>query len=152
MCLSVINHNQLHRKLDTPSRLSHDALCQSPRVGNLDAQRSSRLGWRRAVSPRQRHPQGPTGDLGWAGTGAGCAVYGGPGGHTEESSDSHLLSALVSGREGEEAGVDGVHAKAAHHLERHGQKPDAVAGNRRSARLIFKTVADPEFSLFSINT
>ena len=96
---------------------------------------------------RQRHAQGPTGNQGWTRARAGCALYDGPGGHTEEPGDSHLLSALVSGREGEEAGVDGVHAKAAHHLERHGQKPDAVAGNRRSARLIFKTVADPIFTV-----
>jgi hypothetical protein len=33
----------------------------------------------------------------------------------------------VSGREGEETGVDGVHAKVAHHLERDGEEPDTVA-------------------------
>ncbi len=57
--------------------------------------------------------------------------------------DSHLLSALVSGREGEEFGVDGVYAETAHHFEYDGQKPDAMAGCHDSARLVFKTVADP---------
>jgi hypothetical protein len=37
-----------------------------------------------------------------------------------------------------------VYAETAHHFECAGQEPDAVAGYRHSARLIFKTVADPE--------
>jgi len=49
----------------------------------------------------------------------------------------------VSSREGEEAGVDRVHAKTANHLECDGEKPDTVAGYRHAASLIFKTVADP---------
>ena len=80
--------------------------------------------------------------MGWTGTRAGRIVYGGSGGHTEEPSDSHLLSAFVSGGESEEAGIDGLHAEAADHLECDGEEQDAVAGGRQSARLIFETVAD----------
>ncbi len=49
----------------------------------------------------------------------------------------------MSGGQGEEAGVDGVHAEAAHHSQRDAEEWDAVAGDGRSADLIFQTVADP---------
>jgi len=49
----------------------------------------------------------------------------------------------VSGGQGEEAGVDGVHAEAAHHSQRDAEEWDAVAGDGQSADLIFQTVADP---------
>jgi len=49
----------------------------------------------------------------------------------------------VSGGQGEEAGVDGVHAEAAHHSQRDAEEWDAVAGDGQSADLIFQTVAAP---------
>ena len=48
------------------------------------------------------------------GSGAGNPQYGRPGGHAQESRDSKLLSAFVSGGKGKEAPVDGLHAEAAH--------------------------------------
>jgi len=54
---------------------------------------------------------------------------------------------FYTGREGEEAGVDRLHAETVDHLERDGEKPDAVAGCRHSASLIFRTVAVPFFLL-----
>lgn len=66
-----------------------------------------------------------------------------PGGDVEESSDSELLSALVSGGEDEEARLDGLHAKAPHDSQRDAEEQGTVAGSGQSADLIFKTVADP---------
>lgn len=57
--------------------------------------------------------------------------------------DSGVLSAPLSGGEGEEAGVDGVHAQAAHHSQCDAEEWDALAGGGQSAGLMFKTVADP---------
>ena len=128
----------------------HDALCQLAGIGDVDAERSGGPCGRRPVPARQRHAQGPAGELGRAGSCAGRALYGSAGGNAEESGDSDLLSALVSGRKGQEVGVDGMHAEAAHHLECDGQERYPVARGRKSACLIFKTVADPEFS--STNT
>lgn len=56
-----------------------------------------------------------------------------------------MLSAPLSGGQGEEAGVDGVHAKVAHHFERCGENRNPVAGGRQSTHLIFKTAADPNY-------
>lgn len=67
------------------------------------------------------------GDLGWARSRAGHAVYGRTRGHTQEPGDPHLLSALVSGRESEEAGADGLHADTPHHSQCDGEEQDAVA-------------------------
>ena len=53
---------------------------------------------------------------------------------------------IGSGREGEEAGGDSVHPKAAHDSQCDGEKQNAVAGDRHSARLIVKTVAGPSYS------
>ncbi len=53
-----------------------------------------------------------------------------------------LLPALVSGGEGEEARLDGVHAEATHNSQCDGEEWHAVAGGGQSARVIFKTVAD----------
>lgn len=51
----------------------------------------------------------------WGGRAQGrAALYMAVGGYAEESGDSKLLSALVPGREGEEARLDGLHAEAAH--------------------------------------
>ena len=46
---------------------------------------------------------------------------------TAESGDPHLLSALVSGREGQEVGVVRVHAETAHDSQCNGEERDAVA-------------------------
>lgn len=121
----------------------HDALRESPRAGHLDAQRGGGLSRRRAVSTRQRDAQGATDHLGWPRPCAGCTLHGDPGGDAEESRDSELLSALVSGGEGEEVGVDGLHAEAPHNSQCDGEEWHVVAGGRQSAGLIFKTVADP---------
>ena len=72
-----------------------------------------------------------------------AASPGAPGGDAEESRDSERLPARVSGGEGEEVGVDGLHAEAPHESQRDGEEWHAVAGGDPSARLIFKTVADP---------
>ena len=69
--------------------------------------------------------------------------HGGPGGHAAESGDSRVLSATLSGGEGEEVGVDGLHAKAADHSQCDAEEWNAVAGGGESAGLIFKTVAAP---------
>lgn len=74
---------------------------------------------------------------------AGGTLQGGPGGHAPESGDSRVLSATVSGGEGEEVGVDGLYAETAHHLECDVAKWNAVAGGSQSVGLIFKTVAAP---------
>lgn len=44
----------------------HGAPRESSRAGHVDSQRSGGLSGRRAVPARQRHPQRPAGDLGWA--------------------------------------------------------------------------------------
>ena len=56
------------------------------------------------------------------------ALYDGAGGHSEEPSDSGDLSAPLSGGEGEEGGVDGLHAQAAHHSQCDAEEWNAVAG------------------------
>jgi hypothetical protein len=48
----------------------------------------------------------------------------------------------MSGREGEEVGVNSLHAEVAHGSQRNAEKWGAVAGNRGPARLTVKTVAD----------
>lgn len=59
-----------------------------------------------------------------------------------ECMTSPSLVFTLLGREGEEAGVNGVHAHVAHHSQRHAEKWYMVAGDRQSAHLTFKTVAD----------
>ena len=54
---------------------------------------------------------------------------------------NHLVS--QSGEEGEEAGVDGLHAEVAHDSQLDAKEWDAVAGGGQSAGLIVITVADP---------
>ena len=78
------------------------------------------------------------------GSGAGNPQYGRPGGHAQESRDSKLLSAFVSGGKGKEAPVDGLQAEAAHDSQCDREEWDALAGRGQSVGLIFKTVADPE--------
>jgi hypothetical protein len=51
------------------------------------------------------------------------------------------LILALSGREGQEAGVDGVHAEVAHDSQCVAEEWDAVAGDLRPARLTVKTVA-----------
>ena len=77
----------------------------------------------------------------------GGTLHGGAGGHPEEPGYSDLLPELVSGGQGEQAGVDGLHAEAAHNSQRHGEEWDTVSGGSESAGLIFKTVADPDYRL-----
>ena len=93
--------------------------------------------------PPQRHPQRPTHHLGWTCPRPSRALYGSPGGHAEVPGDSDLVPALVSGGEGEEAGIDCLHEEAAEHSECHAEERAAVAGCGQSADLIFKAVADP---------
>jgi transposase len=71
--------------------------------------------------------EGAAGNLGWAGSCASRALHGGVGGLTEEPRHSHLLSATLSGGEGEEAGVDGLYAETPHDLECDSEEPDPVA-------------------------
>ena len=66
---------------------------------------------------------------------------------SEEPGYSDLLTVLVSGGQGEEAGVDGLHAEAAHDSHRYAEEWDTVAGGSESAGLIFKTVPDPDYRL-----
>ena len=92
--------------------------------------------WRR--SRETAAPSKAARNLGWAGARAGCAVYGGTRGHTEEPSDSHVLPAFVSGRKSKEVSVDGLAAETAHHLKCHGEEPDVVAsgdGSRVCGRI-----------------
>lgn len=81
--------------------------------------------------------------MGWPCPSAGRTLHGNAGGDPEESRDSVHLSALVSGGEGEEVSVDGLHTEAPHHSQCDGEAWHAVAGGGQSAGLIFKTVADP---------
>lgn len=80
----------------------------------------------------------------WGGRGSRASrpVYGGPGGHTEEPGDSHLLSALVSSGQGEEVGLDGLHAKTAHDSQCHGQERDAMAS--RDGTRLCRDIGDPD--------
>ena len=57
-----------------------------------------------------------------------AASPGAPGGDAEESRDSERLPARVSGGEGEEVGVDGLHAEAPHESQCDGEEWHAVAG------------------------
>lgn len=50
-----------------------------------------------------------------------------PCGDAKDPGDSELLSALVSSRESEEAGVDGLYAKVTHDAQRDAEERDAVA-------------------------
>lgn len=65
----------------------------------------------------------------WGGTRpcAGGSLYGGPRGHAAEPRHSDVLSASLSGREGEEAGADGVHAEATHDSQCDAEEEDAMA-------------------------
>lgn len=65
----------------------------------------------------------------------------GSGGHAKEPRDPGVLSASLSGGEGEEIGVDGLHAQATHRSQCDAEEWNAVAGGGESAGLIFKTVA-----------
>jgi hypothetical protein len=73
---------------------------------------------------------------------AGGPVHGGPRSHAAEPRDSDVRSASLSGREGEEAGVDRVHAETAHDSQCDAEERDVMASGGKSAGLIFKTVAD----------
>lgn len=75
----------------------------------------------------------------------GCALRGRSDGHTEEPSDAHLVSAIVSGGEGENVNLDGMHAETADHRECGAKERDAVASSHESVRLSSKTVTDPDF-------
>jgi hypothetical protein len=52
----------------------------------------------------------------------------GSGGHAKEPRDLGVLSATLSGGEGEDVGVDGLHAQAANRSQRHAEERDTVAG------------------------
>lgn len=77
----------------------------------------------------------------WGGR-AHVRLHGGPRGHAPEPGDSDVLSASLSGRGSEEAGVDGVHAEATRDSQCDAEERDAMAGGGYSADLMFKTVAD----------
>jgi hypothetical protein len=66
-------------------------------------------------------------------------------GHTEEPSDAHLVSAIVSGGEGENVNLDGMHAETADHRECGAKERDAVVSSHEPVRLSSKTVTDPDF-------
>lgn len=85
-------------------------------IRNFDTQRSSGLSGRRAVPVGQRYPQGSAGICG------GRALHGRPRSHAEESRNSSVLSAALSGRDDKEVAVDSVHAEAADDSQRHGQE------------------------------
>ena len=63
---------------------------------------------------------------------------------SEEPGHPVFLSTALPSVQGEEARVDGVYAQATHHSQRDAEVPNTVAGDRVSAGLIFKTVADPD--------
>ena len=65
----------------------------------------------------------------------------GSGGHAKEPRDLGVLSASLSRGEGEEVGVDGLHAQAAHRSQCDAEEWSAVADDGQSADLMFKTVA-----------
>ena len=116
---------------------------ECPRLFSPVAQRSRCVSGRRPVPTRQRHAQRPASHLGWARPCPSRALYGGAGGHAEESRDSGVLSAPLSGGESEEVGVDRLHAQTAHDSQCDAEEWDAVAGGGQSACLTFKTVAVP---------
>lgn len=65
--------------------------------------------------------------------------------YKKTSPTPNYLTFSLSGRQGEEAGADSVHAEIADYLECDGEEQNAMAGCRQSASLSFKAVADRIF-------
>lgn len=73
----------------------------------------------------------------------GGPLHGSSRSHAPESRDSDVLPASLSSREGEEAGVDRVHAETAHDSQHDVEEWDAMASGGKSTDLIFRTVTTP---------
>ncbi len=96
----------------------HDLAGRTARVGEAGPQEDRSLGGIGTDERGQWQEARLSQDEGWTDGSAQCVVHVDLGGDEIQPVDQGAVSRIVEAREGEEGGVDGVHAKVPNDLER----------------------------------